>query len=331
MFKQARLKLTAWYLVIIMLISISFSLVIYRGAIGELNRVSRLERFRIERVPFPEQGFRPAFLDSDIINEIKKRIAAGLILINGIILISAGGLGYFLAGRTMRPIAEMVDEQNRFISDASHELRTPLTSLKTAIEVGLRDKNFDLTSAKKLINDNLLEINKLQSLSEGLLQLTQYKKGNNNFKLEKLSLKKIVKEGVSKMEIIAGQKKIKISNYVKDYKVEGNEYSLTDLIVILLDNAIKYSKTNSEVVIDSKKKNKTVVLLVKDKGIGINKEDLFHVFDRFYRADKARSKDGYGLGLAIAKKIIEIHKGEIKVESKLGKGTTVIISLPIFS
>jgi len=333
MFQKARLKLTAWYLLIIMFVSIAFSLVIYRGLMSEMYRFSRMQRLRVERL-LPPNPAQPFFIDEDLIIEIKQRVIFGLGIINTIIFITSGALGYFLAGKTLRPIQEMVYEQNRFISDASHELRTPLTSLKTAIEVGLRDKKLNLAGAKKLINDNLFEINKLQSLSEGLLQLAQYKIGNNNFKLEKLSLRKIVDEAVKKIEIIAREKKIIIKKNIKDYKVQGNEYSLTDLIVILLDNAIKYSKTNSEVVIDSKTNNKTVLISVKDRGIGIDEKDLPHVFDRFYRAETVRShkgSGGYGLGLSIAKKIIEAHQGEIKVESKLGKGTNVIVSLPVFS
>jgi len=236
-----------------------------------------------------------------------------------------------LAGKTLQPIARMVEEQNRFISDASHELKTPLTSLKTAMEVGLRDKKLNLTAAKKLISENLTEINKLQSLSEGLLQLAQHKTGNNNLKFEKLSLRKIVTEAVSKINVIAKEKKVAIKNKVKNYKVKGNKYSLMDLFVIILDNAVKYSKTNSPVAIEANKKNKTVIVSIVDRGIGIDKEDLPHVFNRFYRADRARGKGGYGLGLAIAKKIIENHNGTVEIESELGKGTIVKVSLPLFS
>ncbi|MBI5127374.1 hypothetical protein HZA76_02865 [Candidatus Roizmanbacteria bacterium] len=331
MFKQARIKLTLWYLLIIMFVSIFFSLVIHRGLIAEVNRVTRMEQLRFERGSFDYRVFHPAFLDPEIIEEIKRRITFGLITINGIIFVSAGALGYFLAGKTLRPIQEMVNEQNRFISDASHELRTPLTSLKTSIEVGLRDKDIDLESAKKLINENLLEINKLQSLSENLLQLTQYKSGDNHLKFEKVPVKKIINEVFKKIEIIAKEKKIEIRNKAGNYFVRGNKYSLTDLFIILLDNAVKYSRAKSEVIISTKKNNKTVSIFFKDKGMGIAEKDLPHVFDRFYRADKARGRDGYGLGLAIAKKIVESHGGEIKIESKLEEGTTVKVSLPIFS
>lgn len=130
MFKNARLKLTAWYLLIIMFISIAFSLVIYQGLMNEVHRFSRMQKLRIERI-LPPNPTQPFFADEDLITEIQQRIIFGLGIINIIIFLTSGALGYFLAGKTLRPIQEIMEEQNRFISDASHELRTPLTALKS--------------------------------------------------------------------------------------------------------------------------------------------------------------------------------------------------------
>jgi len=236
--------------------------------------------------------------------------------------------------KTLRPIQEMVDQQNRFVSDASHELKTPLTSLKTAMEVNLRNKNLNLEGSKQLIEDSIVEVNKLSRLSDGLLQLSQLETPKENLKFEKLSLKKIIKESIGQINPMARQKNILIKDQVKDFPINGSQYGLTDLLVIILDNAIKYSNEKKSIFITSKKIDKKIFVFVKDQGIGISKKDLPYIFDRFYRADSARAKKdsgGYGLGLSIAKKIIEVHQGEIKMESKLGKGTTVIISLPVFS
>ena len=212
MFHSARIKLTAWYLLIIMLVSMSFSLVIYKVLVNEVDRFARTQTFRIERrfregIYFPPEmhlrGTLPKapIIDSELVDEIKGRLVFALLAINGGILIISGGLGFLLAGKTLRPIQDVVDEQNRFITDSSHELRTPLTSLKSAMEVNLRDKNLKLKDAKKLISENIEEVNKLQSLSDELLQLAQYQKPNNNTKFEKLEFVDVVRTSIKKVNI----------------------------------------------------------------------------------------------------------------------------------
>lgn len=334
MFKTARLKLTAWYLLIIMFISLAFSLVIYRGLTGEINRVAKLERFRMGRRHSEVRLPSPIFLDPDFINEIKRRIIFGLTIVNGIIFVGAGALGSFLAGKTLRPIQEMVEEQNRFISDASHELRTPLTALKSSLEVNLRDKKLSIEAAKKIMEESIDDVNSLERLSDSLLQLSQYEKSFAYFQMEKVSLKQIIKEAVQKISPLAKNKNIKLLNKTLDINLKGNKFALIDLFIILLDNALKYSGDRSTISVNTNKIDHSALISIKDQGIGIDKKDLPHIFDRFYRSDKARSKketNGYGLGLSIAKKIVEQHKGSIKIESKLKKGTTVIVRLPIFS
>ena len=151
MFQKTRIKLTAWYLLIIMLVSISFSAVIFKMLTAELDRLEHVEILRIQR-QFPPP---PLLLDPETIEEVKGRLLLRLLSVNLFILAGSALAGYFLAGRTLRPIAEMIEEQNRFISDASHELRTPLTALKSEIEVNLRNKNMTLVESKNLLRSNL--------------------------------------------------------------------------------------------------------------------------------------------------------------------------------
>ncbi len=341
MFHSARIKLTAWYLLIIMLISISFSVAIYRVLASELNRVERMQRVRVERrlpepgqiLPNPE-GITPRsfFLDPELIAETKNRLWVILIFINTMILGVSTGLGYFLAGRTLRPIKEMVDEQNQFITGASHELRTPLTSLKTEIEVNLRDKKLTLDGAKKLLKSNLEDVNNLQVLSDGLIRLTQFQKGTSGLTFMEVSLSSIFNESIKKVANLAKNKKIEITNKVNDLKIQGNKQTLVELLVIFLDNAIKYSPQKTKIKLTSKKTDNHVLVYITDQGIGIEEKDLPHLFDRFYQADKARTKSemtGYGLGLSIAKQIVEKHHGSIKVQSQPKKGTVFTVQLPV--
>lgn len=309
MFSLARLKLTAWYLLMIMLVSALFSIMIYEVQTTELERFASVQRYRISRR-------LPSFLvsenlDLELVEESKQRLILFLLGINAGIFVISGGLGYFLAGRTLKPIKEMVEEQNRFVGDASHELRTPLTAIKSALEVNLKDK--------KLLRDCLEQVDKLQYLTESLLQVE-----NQSLKFEKVSLLKIVESAIQTVKAKATQKGITIKNTGKDFSVNGDRYALTNLVTILLDNAIKYSPDKTSVVVDTQND----ILTVTDKGVGIEKKDLPHVFDRFYRADSARTKaksGGYGLGLSIAKKIVGEHNGSISAQSEPGVGTTITV------
>lgn len=337
MFKSARFKLTAWYLLIIMSISISFSIVIYQASKLELARFDRIQRFRIERRLQGREISRtppPPFLDPELINETQRRLFLILVSINSGILVISGVASYFLAGRTLKPIKDMVDEQNRFISDASHELQTPITALKIAFEVHLRDKRLTLRQAKKLIAGAIEDVNKLQSLSDSLLRLAQYQKPNDDYVFETVSLLEIANEAIRKIGPLAKQKRINLLNKVKEYEFKGNKYALVDLLIILLDNAVKYSPENKKVVLTSTKTDNYLLIEIKDEGIGIDPKDLPHIFDRFYRANSARSKEtvgGYGLGLSIAQKIVQAHRGTITAKSTLNKGTTFVVNLPVFS
>jgi signal transduction histidine kinase len=337
MFQSARLKLTAWYLAILLTISISFSAVIYRSVSTELDRFSRVQRFRIERrlqaeEQIPEELREhlppPPTIDLQLIEETRRRFFIYLALVNAGIAAITGVLGYFLAGKTLQPIQSMVDEQNRFIGDASHELRTPLTSLKTTLEVALRDKQIDIGSAKKLMSENLQDVNRLQLLSEQLLQLTQFEKPNEHFPMKKVHIPTVVQQAIRTVQPLADAKSITLHPTVVETSINGNAEALVHLLVIILDNAIKYSHTQSTISLAVTNEKRWVCIQVSDSGIGISEKDLDHVFDRFYRADEARTQNGvggYGLGLSIAHKIVQSHHGTISIESKKSKGTTVSV------
>ena len=328
MFKKARIKLTAWYLAIIMAISLSFSGVIYAGIDKELTRIQDFQRVRIQGIinGFPLPIAVPSKLDNDTISESRTRILLTLGIINASMLIISGLGGYFLAGLTLDPIKEMVDKQKEFVGNASHELRTPLTSLTTEIEVALRDKKLGLAQAKKMLESNLEEVKKMNTLSNNLLRLNKSENTDSRTNFKPVDLKVIVLNAIDKVTPLAAKSKIKITQKLQSARVFGDEDSLTELAVILIDNAIKYSGKGREIVVKTKSKG---VLSVQDFGVGIKKEDLPHVFDRFYRADTSRNKektDGYGLGLSIAKSISNQHNADINVKSEVGKGSTFIVT-----
>jgi signal transduction histidine kinase len=334
MFISARRKLTAWYILILMSVSLSFSIVIYRGISAEIDRFTQLQRLRIER-RFDEVGIPrpPIIIDRNMVDEAKQHIIITFIGINGIIFFVMGGLSYFLAGKTLEPIQEMVEEQNRFVSDASHELKTPLTAMKSSLEVYVRDPNMTIVEAKQVLRENIQEVNRLQSLSESLLTLSENQSSSIPHLFSLVDIKKILKTSYNQVKHNAEKKKIKIHiATIPEKNMKGNEEKLIELFTILLDNAIKYSAEETTISLSGELLKKGIELRVSDKGIGIDEKDIPHVFDRFYRSDSARSKvgaGGYGLGLSIAKKIIQLHNGTIEIESALNFGTTVIVWLPI--
>jgi signal transduction histidine kinase len=224
----------------------------------------------------------------------------------------------------------MLHEQHRFISDASHELRTPLTSLKSAFEVYLRNRKRTKAEADQLVTESIGEVDKLKMLSDSLLSLAHYELPERPL-FTTISSKDIVEFAYKRIKNMAEQQHIRFEFPDTAISFQGNFDSVTDLFVILFDNAIKYSPEGSTVSISQEIKDGSVLFSVTDRGIGIAKSDLPHIFDRFYRADAARSRSnmgGYGLGLSIAKKIADMHNGSLRVESIIGKGTTFFVRFP---
>ncbi len=331
MFRSATFRLTLWYLVIIMIISVIFSVAIYELSTRELRASLHRQAIIYQTLPWYRSGptgYPVQSLDQQL-KTAKNRLQFNLVLLNLAILAGAGGAGYLLARRTLRPIETALDVQSRFTADASHELRTPLTAMRTEIEVALRDAKLPPDQARGLLASNLEEITKLEALSAGLLKLAQH---GGNLPLEPCSAEDVAAEAVARLEKALEQRNITIDNKVKDIQVLGDQQSLVDLVAILLDNAIKYSPSKSTIELASGVRGRQGYISVRDHGKGIKASDVPHIFDRFYRADTSRNKEqvsGYGLGLSIAKQIAEAHKGSIEVRSQAGKGSTFALLLPL--
>lgn len=330
-FKSATFKLTLFYVLIAMFVSIAFSIALYNISSNELE--SGFDRQAKVLRNFPMQIFigsaTPNMEDVRLqqINESNNNLRHNLILFNLLVLVLSFTAGYFLARKTLQPIEEAMDAQGRFTADASHELRTPITAMRTEIEVSLRDKNFNLKSAKKLLESNLEEASKLESLSNALLKLARYQDDVQKT-FHKYNLSDIIITAYEKIAYLADQKLIEFENELEDVSILGDRESLIELFVILLDNAIKYSPKKSTINISIQKADHHILVKIKDRGIGIKASDLPHIFDRFYRADHSRSKEkvnGYGLGLSIAKNIVSLHNGTISVSSNPGKGSDFIL------
>ncbi len=329
MFHSAAVKLATWYLAILMALSIGLSIALYNVSTRDLD--SNLRRQNNYYNFLTPQDLRN--LDNQRRHQIKDSLdhqRNRLIVFNLLVLLVGGGLSYLLARRTLEPIEQALADQSRFAGDAAHELRTPLTAMQTENEVTLRNPKLSKDQAVAQLNSNLEEVAKLRALSDGLLALVNDR--NDEDYRSSVSLRKIVKAAEEITAVAAKSKKIMVETEVADLKVKGNQPQLINLMTILLDNAVKYSPDGSTVKLTAEKKDKMARVSVSDEGIGIHQADIKNIFERFYRADNSRSKlkvEGYGLGLAIAKQVVERHHGYIEVRSQPDKGSTFIVSLPL--
>lgn len=334
-FHKNSLKLAGVYLAILMFISLFFSVSVYQLSVQELGRGLRRPGPESVINRLPDAGSQPTRTDllrerEAVYQEAKSRVLQRLILINLLILLSGGVLSYYFAHRTLRPIEEAHEAQSRFTADASHELRTPIAAMQTETEVALMDKKLTLAKAKEIMRSNIEELGKLTALSAGLLRLARAE--DSQLVKKETNLTEVIEKAVQQVLPLAEKNKILIKTAeLPDVKIPAEPASLTEALVIILDNAVKYSPAKSEVNVSLVQDSKHALIKIKDQGIGIKATELPYIFERFYRADSARSKkqaDGYGLGLAIAKNIIDMHKGKIDANSQIDKGTEFTISLP---
>ncbi len=315
-----------------MVISIFFSVIIYTLATHEFDRgYGRRSELIINAPPDLPNYFKRQLLDNaeTLINEARTKVAFTLILTNFGVLIVGGWVSYLLARKSLVPIEEAHANLERFTADASHELRTPLSAMKSEIEVALMQPKINSSEAKQLLQSNLEEIDILTKLSDNLLKLARI--DNQTLETKKQLVQPVIQSAVDRLLPLAEKKNILINNK-SNQKLQANfeNNNLSEILVILLDNAIKYSPNKSTITITSSTNNKNSEITIKDQGIGIKKADLGHIFNRFYQVDTARSSQaqkGHGLGLSIAKQLALKMGGDIKASSTLGKGSSFTVKL----
>ena len=316
MFTEASLRLTAWYVAILMALSLTFSSWVYIEATNEIKTSLNAQTAHplVKLLPNDEVA---RYLERQY-NDSRARIVGSLVLLNVGVLVAGSFISYFLARRTMQPIEDALEAQNRFTADASHELRTPLTTMKTEIEVALRDKQLPVAEARQLLASNVEEIDRLSKLAEGLLILART---GDKPELTKVTLQDIAQKAAKRFEHTAAHKNITIRTQLVPLAAQADESHVDGIIGILLDNAIKYSPPKSTVTLAITRQDGNACVSVHNTGPAISQEDIPHIFERFYRADTARTTDGYGLGLSIAHKLATHMNGSIAVKSD-ESGTT---------
>lgn len=219
----------------------------------------------------------------------------------------------------------------QFTADASHELRTPVALVRTAAELALRQDRSD-PEYREAISEILEEAERMSALLESLLMLARVDSGAEAPNLVNCDLAAVIRDVCSRSGPLVGSKQLQFDRALPDAPtfVRGDAHTLERLFVILIDNAIKYTPKGGRIRVALEAQAGDAVITIEDSGIGIPKDALPFVFDRFYRVDKVRSRQagGAGLGLSIARWIIDAHRGSIGVESVPGSGTTFIVRIP---
>lgn len=317
-FQKARIILSLWYIGVLLSILVFFSISLYTSQSRNFTRIV-LERDFSSHIP--RKLTISEILDiKEQIEELRISFIKNMVLLDTIIIVIGGGLSYFLAGKTLFPIKNVLEKQKEFIADASHELRTPISALRTASEVTLRKKNALKEDYKNILVQILDESKRMGNIVEDLLTLSRFDIENSLTKKE-CRLDEIVKEVIGELNPLIINKKLNLKNvtYGKT-TILADKNKVKQLVLILLDNAIKYTKEEGTIFIKVKSKPKST-LSILDTGIGISEKDKNLIFERFYQVDKSRSDKGSGLGLSIAKKIADSHKAKITLESNLNKGS----------
>jgi len=340
--RSKTIHLALSYLSIIMVLSIGFSVVFYTTTSNTLGKQLGPPTSASVNVAPPkgESGLtfnihanrqlngpaEVAYLQQ-LVEQGRSDLRRALVLLNIAALILSIGLSYFLARRTLRPIEAAIEAQSRFASNASHELRTPLAVMQVEIERALTTLTLS-KPARKLIESNLEEVTHLKQLSEDLLRLARQTEKPD---LQPTWLDDVASVAMNRAAKSAQAKGMIITDISPHVSVIANQQSLLQAILILLDNAIKYSKPGSTIYIEGLTERKYACINIRDEGPGIASVDLNHIFDRFYRAELVRKQQitGNGLGLSIAQTLMAQQRGSITASSTPGKGSTFTIKLPL--
>jgi signal transduction histidine kinase len=257
------------------------------------------------------------------------RLKYTLIVLNGVLVFAVPWLAWLLTSRTLRPIENTYAKQRQFVSDASHELRTPLTIMQGELDVTLK-KDRSVGEYQASLKSTREEVKRLHALTDALLFVARSDQRSARIKQNEVDLTDVLTEVVSRLGPLAATKRITVRFEPPAAKlvVSGSEEMLKQLFTNLAENAIKFTKKAGQVSVSAEPTAHIIDIYISDTGIGMTKQAVSRAFDRFYRADEARHQSGFGLGLSICKAIVEEHSGSIGLESKVGHGTTVKVSLP---
>ena len=316
----SRLELAAVYAVSIILLAVAFAFL--DVAVNIITRAPDLSKI----------------FDMSFWTMVAEQIVAQnwdftLTLLLGIAIPVGFTIGFFLSGIALKPVENILRSRKRFIADAAHELRTPLSIMKTNAEVALAGgAEPDAQELREVLRDNLEETDRMTGIINNLLVLSRFDSKKSELEFHKVSFGEIARQAMKALEGLAERKNVSLSTTGLDRGVIwGNQTALEEVAVNIIKNAITYTPAGGAVTVSVQCRPKYMLFTVRDSGVGINKKDLAHVFDPFFRGDRARTRGKekhFGLGLTLAQEIITQHQGAISIASPASGGTRVRVRLP---
>ena len=278
-------------------------------------------------------GWRIAIADTSSIDAARNAQIVGDLELAIAGLVALFLIANLLARWLLGPVERAWEQQHQFVADASHELKTPLAVILANTQI-LKESSEELPEeSRRWVKSTADEAERMKGLVEGLLELARTEEGAGNARRdEDVDLSGITEGEALQFDAVAFEQGCSIeASVAEDLHVKGDPDQLERLVKTLLDNACKYAESGTEVLVSLERQGQAAELSVTNHGAPIDPEDLPHIFDRFYRSDKARAREtgGFGLGLAIAKGIVESHGGKISVTSSLEAGTRFVVRLPL--
>jgi signal transduction histidine kinase len=265
------------------------------------------------------------------INHIREQIIYCINIGTPLILLAVLFFGHLFAKKALEPVQRTLDQMKQFVADASHELRIPLTGIRGLLEVALR-KDRTKEEYKQAVESAYHESERMSELVWDLLSLARADSGEMTLEKNRIDLPVFVRNIFEEAETLNAKHEVELRlENVPEGRAVFDEAKIQQLVLNLIENAIRYNRPGGEVVLSAKRTESAVVMSVKDSGIGIAPDEQEKIFERFYRVDKARSREagGTGLGLPIARAIAEAHGGTLTVKSEPGKGSEFILTLPV--
>ncbi|MDR3766922.1 MAG: HAMP domain-containing sensor histidine kinase [Butyricicoccus sp.] len=273
-----------------------------------------------------KDGIRIIFLDCGRWMDTCRGFLFSSLFISFIGLTAVCILITLLSSRIIKPVSDSYEKQRRFITDAGHEIKTPLAIIDA--DAGLAESE---SGKSEWLDDIQLQVRRLTELTNDLIYLSKMEEARDQLVFIDFPISDLVEESVRSFQALAKKQNKTFSSQIQPLlSLHGDSKSIGQLVSILLDNAVKYSEENGEIAVRLEKQGRAIRLSVFNTTKAIHKEDLTHLFDRFYRADKSRNSQtgGYGIGLSIASAVVAAHKGKITASSKDGKSLEITVTLP---